>query len=522
MKKIITFSLMVLTNVYFLTGQNILWSKCYGGSYDEHAKSIQQTTDGGFVVAGISASTNGDVSGNHGNYDYWVLRLDAAGDTLWTKCYGGTDDDRAWAIQQTTDGGFVVAGYSQSTDGDVSGNHGSSDFWILRLDAAGDTLWTKCYGGSSWDEALAIQQTTDSGFIVACSSTSTDGDVSGNHGGKDYWVLRLDATGDTLWTKCYGGSDDDYVESIQQTTDSGFVVAGYSQSTDGDVSGNHGYEDSWILRLDAAGNILWTKCYGGSGWDEANAIQQTTDSGFVMAGWSGSTDGDVSGNHGGSDSWILRLDATGDTLWTKCYGGSGTDWVDAIRQTTDSGFVVAGGSTSTNGDVSGNYGSYDYWILRLDAAGDTLWTKCYGGSGGDEAYAIQQTIDGGFVVAGYSNSTDGNVSGNHGYNDSWILRLDNVTGIPTQQLPQAVDIYPNPAHNNLTISINNYAKGIPFGQLTINNLEILDIMGNIKTDYYGLCPHNEINIDIKSLPAGIYFVKVTTNTGMAVTKFVKE
>ena len=239
MKKITTLLLMVFTNVYFLTGQNILWSKNYGGSGDDEVRAIQQTSDGGYIVAGYSKSTDGDVSGNHGDSDFWILRLDADGDTLWTKCYGGSASDMVEDMQQTTDGGFVLAGQSSSTDGDVWGNHGDDDFWILRLDAAGDTLWTKCYGGSSWDDAKAIQQTTDSGFVVAGVTYSTDGDVWGNHGDWDLWILRLDTLGDTLWTKCYGGSGRDWIYDIRQTIDSGFVVAGYSSSTDDDVSGNH-------------------------------------------------------------------------------------------------------------------------------------------------------------------------------------------------------------------------------------------------------------------------------------------
>ena len=501
---------MVFANVYFLTGQNILWSKNYGGGADDKPRAIQQTTDGRFIVVGGSSSTDGDVWGNHGDSDFWILRLDAAGDTVWTKCYGGTYDDYAAAIQQTSDSGFVVAGAL------------SGDLWILRLNATGDTVWTKCYGGSMWDYAAAIQQTSDSGFVVAGETYSSNGDVWGHHGDYDYWILRLNAAGDTLWTRCYGGSDDDEANAIQQTTDGGFIVAGHSRSDDGDVWGNHsnGDYDYWILRLDATGDTVWTKCYGGSRNDWAYDIRQTSDGGFIVAGYASSTDGDVGGNHGDSDFWILRLNAAGDILWTKCYGGSMWDYATAIQQTSDSGFIVAGATYSADGDVWGNHGTYDYWILRLDAAGDTLWTRCYGGYNDDEANAIQQTTDGGFIVAGYSRSTDsdGDVPGNYGDYDFWILRLDNgnATGIPTQQLSQAVTIYPNPANNKLIV----IASGAKYHGYKQSVAKIYTLQGQLLLQET-VTPENP-TIDISELAEGLYILKLTGSTGTTVAKFVKE
>ncbi len=512
MKKIILIVLMFIGNTYLFTGQNIEWQKSYGDSGDDVAVAIQQTNDGGYIVAGISQSTDGDVSGNHGGLDYWVLKLTATGDTVWTKCYGGSGDGYARAIQQTTDGGYIVAGWTSSTDGDVSGNHGGLDYWVLKLTATGDTVWTRCYGGSGDDEAYAIQQTTDGGYIVAGYSESTDGDVSGNHGGyRDSWLLKLTAIGDTVWTKCYGGSGGDYANTIQQTTDGGYIMAGASYSTDGDVTGNHGGLDSWLLKLTATGDTVWTKSYGGSGVDYAWVIQQTTNDGYIVAGTSNSTDGDVTGNFGDYDYWLLKLTATGDTVWTKCYGGSDDDEAYAIQQTTDGGYIVAGLSNSTDGDVNGNHGVYDSWLLKLTATGDTVWTKCYGGSSYDRVLAIQQTTDGGYIVAGSSRSTDGDVTGNHGYGDFWVVKLDNSTGIPTQNI-EPVAVYPNPAHNQLTV-IASEAK---------QSAVIYNLQGQpVKTVNLGV-KNLKYVIDIEDLPSGLYILKLTGNTGTAVTKFIKE
>ena len=208
-------------------------------------------------MASASPSIDGDVHGNHGyGYkDFWIFKLDVNGDTLWTKCYGGSNEDRAYSIQQTADGGYVVAGSTASTDGDVHGNQDTTNtkFWILKLNAIGDTIWTRCYGGTGLDQANDVLQTTDGKYLVAGWTASTDGDVHGNHGGNvygDYWILKLDVNGDTIWTRCYGGSNDDFANSIQQTSDGGFIIAGYAYSDDGDVFMSHHPIDLWIVKID--------------------------------------------------------------------------------------------------------------------------------------------------------------------------------------------------------------------------------------------------------------------------------
>ena len=228
----------------------IEWQKCLGGTSWDYAKSIQQTSGGGFIVAGETWSNDGDVSGNHGIVDSWIVKLNSSGDIIWQKCFGGTDDDVAFSIQQTSDGGFIVAGYTSSNDGDVSGNHGGGDYWVVKLDSSGTIQWQKCLGGTDNDEAKSIQQTSDGGYIVAGETWSNDGDVSGNHGNSDYWVVKLNSSGDIEWQKCLGGTVKDIAKTIQQTSDGGFIVAGYTNSNDGDVSGIHGdYYDFWVVKL---------------------------------------------------------------------------------------------------------------------------------------------------------------------------------------------------------------------------------------------------------------------------------
>ena len=206
-------------------------------------------------MAGYTESDDGDIISNHGDYDMWVVKLNKNGEIEWQKCLGGSGEDEANSIQQTTDGGYIVAGSTVSDDGDVSDYHGEEDMWIVKLDSTGKIEWQKCLGGSNYDYANSIKQTTDGGYIVAVSTVSDDGDVIGNHGSLDMWIVKLNKNGEIDWQKCLGGSDDDRAFSIQQTTDSGYIVAGKTFSDDGDAIGNHGDYDMWIVKLNKNGEI---------------------------------------------------------------------------------------------------------------------------------------------------------------------------------------------------------------------------------------------------------------------------
>jgi hypothetical protein len=418
-------------------------NKLLGGSSDERASYIQKTSDEGYIISGYSySSANGDVSGtNHGGYDYWIVKLDALGNIIWNKLLGGIYDDYARHIQQTSDGGYIISGYSSSSaNGDVSGaNHGGSDYWIVKLDALGNIVWNKLLGGNSNEESSNIQQTSDGGYIISGLSTSSaNGDVSGtNHGGADYWIVKLDALGNIVWNKLLGGIGTETASNIQQTTDGGYIISGWSTSSaNGDVSGtNHGFRDYWIVKLDALGNIVWNKLLGGNSNEESSNIQQTSDGGYIISGYSSSSaNGDVSGtNHGYSDYWIVKLDALGNIIWNKLLGGNRSEESSNIQQTSDGGYIISGLSTSSaNGDVSGtNHGGADSWIVKLDALGNIVWNKLLGGSYDDYARHIQQTSDGGYIISGYSSSSaNGDVSGtNHGSNDYWIVTLDALGNI---------------------------------------------------------------------------------------------
>jgi hypothetical protein len=362
-KQLLTSALLsLLCNILFAQAPSIEWQKCLGGSSDEAGFAVRQTIDGGYVTAGFSQSNDGDVSGNHGQQDYWVVRTDPGADITWQKSLGGNSIDQATSLDETTDGGFIVAGYSYSNNGDVTGNHGSSDVWVIKLDDAGTLLWQKALGGTSDDAANSIAQTTDDGFIVAGYSSSNDGDVSGNHGLWDYWVVKLDATGNLVWQKSLGGSNNDVAYAVKQSSDGGYIVTGYSESSDGDVSGNSGARDFWIVKLNEIGDLEWENYFGGSAYDESYAVAETAAGDFVASGFAGSNDGDVSGNHGGYDFWVVKIDAIGNMVAQACFGGGSTDQSFSMDETVDDGFVIGGQSFSNDGDVSGNHGGYDFWV----------------------------------------------------------------------------------------------------------------------------------------------------------------
>ena len=420
-----------ITRTHFasvITGSPALsFQHSLGGTDADAAMDIQKTADGGYIVAGYSDSADGDASGNRGGDDYWIVRLSSTGAIQWQKSLGGSDDDVALTIRQTSDGGYIVAGYSASNDGDVSGNHGGDDYWIVKLSGTGAVQWKESLGGSNDERPYSIRQTSDGGYIVAGYSASNNGDVSGNHGGNDDWIVKLSSAGAVQWQKCLGGSGDDEAYSLQQTPDGGYIIAGDSYSNDNDVSGNHGGDDYWIVKLTSAGAIEWQKSFGGSDNEEPYSITRTTDGGYIIAGYTVSPDGDVSINHSFdelADYWIVKLTSTGVMEWEKSFGGSDDDIATGIQQTPDGGYIVGGYSASADGDVSGNHGFSDYWIVKLDSDGGAQWTKSIGGTGDDFAYAIDRNTDGSYVVAGGSYSNDGDASGNHGDLDFWVVKLE--------------------------------------------------------------------------------------------------
>jgi len=371
------------------------WAIAYVGDYWTNSYAIQEVTDG-YVFAGkIFSSDNGD--------DFWVVKLSSNGDIQWQKAYGGSGFEEAIAIQQTSDGGYIVAGTTDSF------GSGKKDFWIVKLASNGNVEWQKAYGGGGDDWLHAIQQTSDGGYIVAGTTYSF---LEGWWDPCNGWILKLDANGNIEWQKVLMIGGEQQIYDIRQTSDGGYIAVGATWDA---YPG--GCYDLWVVKLDSDGHIQWQKAYGRGGkdpWDIGRAVQQTSDGGYVVAGETWSFD----------YLWVLKLDSDGDVEWQKAYSrGEDENGAKAIQQTSDGGYVVAG-YTSDFGYGGTNY---DVWILKLDSDGDVEWQKAYGGSdkdGTDAPGAIQQTSDGGYIVAAYTKSFG------PGWGYAWILKLDSNGDIP--------------------------------------------------------------------------------------------
>ena len=512
--------LLISSKIY--TQPAIQWQKALGGSSYDGANSIFQTSDNGFVTTGQAASDDGDVIGNHGGWDFWVVKMDSSGIPQWKKTYGGSNNDWSYSIIQTTDEGYVVVGFTESNDGDVSGNHGDKDMWVIKLDGDGAIQWQKSLGGSGWEEAWSVRQCDDGGYIVAGRSSSTDGDVTGNHGYLDYWVVKLSISGDIEWQKSFGGSGLDLGYAITKTSDGGYVVTGESDSKDGDVNNNHGNSDYWVVKMNFEGKIEWERSFGGTSIDRGNDILQTREGGYVVFGQTRSINGDVTDHHGGYDWWVVKLDETGELEWQKTFGGSDEDFGQSIKQTVDGGFVLGGFTHSTNGDVMGNQGNVDAWILKLTEGGEIQWQKALGGTGPENGYSIQQTDDGGYIMSGDAWVSNGDVSGTHGKTDFWIIKLSpesSPTSAPSS-LPLAV--FPNPAQQ--TISLKTQASSAEIsteaGKEPSLTVRITDLLGR-EVSHQAISDDGQI--DISALPNSLYLLTATTPSGKVFSgKFRKQ
>ena len=369
-------ALIFFINFTSFLSLNAQWARTYGGSEDDFASSILQTSDGGYIVYGSTESFGVEY------LDIWILKLNIWGEIEWQKTYGEDISDytnNAYSIQKTNDGGYIIGG-------SISVSGFGHQFWIIKLSSNRDIIWQKSYGDDLINYAYSLQQTSDGGYIVAGNTGINDAE------GHDILILKLFFDGTIEWTKTYGESKDDKPSSILHTSDGGYVVAGYTMAF------GAGSSDIWILKLASDGAIEWQKTYGGSEGEIARSIQQTNDGGYIVAG------------AGSGDFLVLKLASDGTIEWQKAYG-SESGSAHSIQQTSDGGYIVAG-ETSSFGAGNG-----DIWVLKLSLVGDIEWQKTYGGIQSDEASSIQQTSDGGYIVAG---STD---SYGAGERDFLILKL---------------------------------------------------------------------------------------------------
>ncbi|QMU31039.1 T9SS type A sorting domain-containing protein [Adhaeribacter radiodurans] len=415
------------------------WDQTIGGNSSDQLVSVQQTSDKGYILGGSSSSgKNGDKSATgKGGQDYWIVKLRADGSKEWDKTIGGNREDYLSSVQQTKDGGYILGGYSFSgMSGDKSQpTKGSWDYWVVKLRANGTKEWDQTLGGRNEDYLTSVQPTQDGGYILGGYSTSGIGanKTEANRGISDYWVVKLKADGSKSWDKTIGGRYEDVLTSIQQTKDSGYILGGYSLSG---ISGEKsqariGSTDYWIVKLEANGEKTWDKTIGGTDEDYLSSLQQTSDEGYILGGysWSGISGNKSQASIGQHDYWIVKLKTDGTKDWDKTLGGNESDVLTSVRQTSDGGYIVGGNSFSAiSGDktqVPRGAPDYDYWIIKLKADGSKVWDKTLGGNDNDVLASVLPTGNGEYILGGTSNSAvfGDKSESSKGNTDFWIVKL---------------------------------------------------------------------------------------------------
>ena len=404
----------------------------FGGSKNDVAKSVVSTVDGGFAVLGYTQSLDGDITDKATeNYDFWMLKFDSEAQLEWNKTYGGSGDERGRSLIETSDGGYALLGYSDSSDGDVSSNNGNRDFWLVKINASGVLSWQKSFGYEGEDEGVSIIETSDNHLmlsgvldVTASGGEGNQGRFSTRHAGGDYWAIKITPTGDIVWSRFYGGTFTDSPTGIKETLNDGLISVGGSDSNDVDISNNKGSYDFWIVKSNLNGDIVWEKSFGGSEIDEARDIISDGNGNHIVVGDTRSNDQDVAFNNGAADLWAIKISNSGELLWNTSIGGSNFDVARSISTTFNNEFIIAGSSRSSNGDVSKNQGQNDAWVLKLDNSGQLLWETTIGGSEIDFSYDAVQINNGTIVAVGETNSSDGDIIDNKGFTDLLIVQIN--------------------------------------------------------------------------------------------------
>jgi hypothetical protein len=450
------------------------WDFRFGGTVYDYVTCFQQTADGGYILAGYSTS---GISGNKtqpcwGNLDYWIVKLDASGTMQWDKRFGGVDQDVLNAVQQTSDGGYILGGYSDSqANGDkTQTSRGFNDYWIVKTDSLGNKIWDKRYGGANDDLLNALNQTADGGYILAgYSGSGISGDkTQANRGYHDYWIVRTDSIGTVLWDKDFGGTDYDFLTNLLITNDGGFLLGGSSSSPAGpDKTQNvWGANDIWLVKTDSLGNKQWDTDYGGVDYDQVNSFCKTSDGGYMLGCYSASN---ISGNKtqntwGQGDVWLLKITAAGVIQWDKDFGGTDAeDGIGSVFQDAGGGYIVISNSFSgISGDkTENNLGFAQAWIVSTDSLGNKRWDKTIFTDPEQKVYPMMiQTADGCYAV---SEATYGDIAGDKtqanwdntlSSTDFWIIRYCDTAAITTAGFNSVNTICPGTCIDFTNLSVN--------------------------------------------------------------------
>ncbi len=455
-----------------------LWQRHYGGSGDDQGFDAIEGHDGNeFIVIGKTKSYG------NGGYDAYILKLDAEGNVKWEKSYGGAGQEQIVSICPALYGGYVVTGYTSTIAA------GISDAWLMWINEDGDSLWTKTYGGESADNGLYISTNIDQGYIVSATYGT------GFSMGDQIWLMKLDVAGDTIWTRIFGGPGQDYGEEVIQTSDGGYIIAGRTYATPYPESC-----DALVIKTDLNGDTIWTRKYGGSDEDMFNCVVETDD-GYIFAGTTHSF------GPGYYACYAVRTDDKGDTLWTRTYGGSSVNLCFNISEKNNGNYVLIGYSDSFSP-------SDDTYLIEIDIDGNLVWERNYGNPDGDEiVYGGHPTSDGGFIVTGRTNYYPAMMD------EIFVLKLGPPnSGNAEPAIPEQLNltITPNPVHQTTNISFKLPGRCEVFLALynQLGKMVKSFIEGGINAG------KQEITFDVSDFPPGVYYLKLSVPGNQAVKKIV--
>ena len=419
------------------TGE-LVWINTFGGSNEDDAIDVVQANDGGYVVLGFTNSNDGDITGKTTtDQDYWLLKLNQEGQKVWDRTYGGSESDHATSISKTNDGGYVISGFTASSDGDVSENNGFHDYWIVKINSTGDIQWEKSFGFIGQDQAYSVIQTFDGGYFATGfldvglsegeGNDFNDGQSNNRetlHSLGDYWGIKMDANGNKIWRRYFGGSHVDQSKDVLQTDDGGFLLAGISESSDFDITDARGANDFWVIKISADGDKVWEKSYGGVETDRAFSLAKATDGNYILTGESRSEDADVSNPKGGGDIWVVKFNkSNGAIIWEKSYGGTDFDTSRGISNLGNGTYAIAGSARSSDIDATSNHGANDAWLLIIDENGNLEFEKNIGGSNIDFGNNVIRTTENEIIFVGSSLSNDVDIPINKGNKDLLIFKM---------------------------------------------------------------------------------------------------
>ena len=536
--KSVVFGLLLITTTS--NAQDILWEKSYGGKHAEYLFDAQPTADYGFILAGssISGKTGNKEDANKGDLDYWIWKMDEKGDLDWQKSFGGNGVDLLQSIRLTSDGGYILAGISDSKKGldkqdDAKGN---DDFWIIKLDAKGNELWQKTIGGSGQEKLHSITLTADGGYLLGGSSSSyksenTSGVVDlfgkseNTRGNMDYWVVKLKKDGAIEWQKTLGGKYADELKSVAVLENGNYLLGGTSNSPiSGDkTEANLGVNDFWLLQLDKTGNVVWQQTIGGEQDDNLFALIATKDGGFIVGGNSnsGTSNSKTKGSEKGSDFWVIKFDVAANILWQEVYNYGERDVLTSIIENEDGTYLIGGYAQSeanSNSVVLSKVkkgdkdGINDYIALKISAKGEEIWSQTVGSKGEEVMRKLLETRDGGYLLAGTSNGKASKDKNNTiGGNDFWVVKLKDKTKPEKVKLP--IEAFPNPA-----LTFTNVIIGFDYTSGTAN---VYDINGR-QLQTHTLDGNRTLPLEMTGYPTGIYIVEIVTDKEKNSIKIIKK